>query len=236
MQTRATKKQSENSGGSGGKPVVVVLARLDALAAARRSNALLSLLRNGPETTGQKDPEQWRRDCELFRLADDFLAVRRPMEKPADEAAAPHPGRLHAAPRDANGETAAGPTETVSAPSEQTAVPLAAVGLREAEKLAQMLRLLDDIGLAPFIRRQAVWEVKKQPQLLYTELYSDAAELLCTRFPSLTVFTATPLALELRRHLDRLLQAQLLVERPFERSSVGINRRFGRDPGVRPAP
>lgn len=236
-----------------GRPAVAVLVWLQGLAASRRARALFHFLRNGlqelvertggrlhalgearfllvleapgelverqlavlfdVERAGPGDPDRWRRFCEVFRLPDLYVALRERMDE------------LERGP----GEDAEEGAEALPAGSGEEAEPLAGehgaslTGELRAENLATLLSFLDGADLAPLLRRQGVYRLAERPQVLYDELFLPLEDMLRATCPGLWVSPTSPLGLEVRRHLDRLLLAQLLIDRPFDHAAIGIN-------------
>jgi EAL domain-containing protein (putative c-di-GMP-specific phosphodiesterase class I) len=171
------------------------------------------------ECTPGNDRDRWRRFCELFDLPAEYVPLRESMER-AESVPAPPDGEPSA------GATSPGPragNATGDPAAEAETAPQALSGRLDARRLGALLRLLDGVDLAPFVRRQAVWRIGVRPEPLYVELFTSLADIARVHFPGLVIDEGTPLALELRRHLDSLLLAQLLIDRPFERMAVGLN-------------
>lgn len=232
-----------------GEPAVAVLVWLGRLAERSRSQALLHFLRNGLEELAgrlngrihslehnryllvlaaprevvapplaavfevergtQRDGRYWLRFCEPFSLPEDYRALRARLRNLGD--APPH------APADAQ-------TEAIAEPR-----PPAQTGRRrlhgrlDAGNLAVLLDIMDGLELGPFIRRQAVYRLGRQIEVAYVELFAALDDIARVHFPDFA-FDADPLLRAVvRRHLDRLLLAQLLIDRPFERQAIGIN-------------
>lgn len=171
------------------------------------------------ERTPGTDPDRWRRYCDLFELPADYAALRARMQQ-AEEGGelARERGTATAPPRSG----ASGPSESTSAGREGSAGAVPS-GRLDARRLAALLHLLDGIDLAPFIRRQAVWRIGVRSEPIYVELYTSLADIARAHFPDVVIDERSPLADELRRHVDALLLAQMLFDRPFEQTAVGLN-------------
>lgn len=151
--------------------------------------------------------------CELFSLPEGYVELRERLEEVGD-------GMEEAAPIMATGPFS---EEASGRPSDASSGSLGLAGALDAAKLAALLPLLDGLELAPFLRRQPVWQLGPQPKPLYVELYTDLAEIARAHFPRLGLAEGTPLYHELRRHLDRLLLTQLLLDRSLGQTPLGIN-------------
>jgi EAL domain-containing protein (putative c-di-GMP-specific phosphodiesterase class I) len=171
------------------------------------------------ERTPGSDADRWRRYCELFELPADYAALRARMEQAEETAELAREQAMATAPPPSDASSMA---RNASASEETSAGPVLS-GRLDARRLAALLHRLDGIDLAPFIRRQAVWRIGVRPEPIYVELYTSLADIARVHFPETVIDDRSPLADELRRHVDALLLAQLLLDRPFEQTAVGLN-------------